>query len=152
MRWNILGGLMMLLAMACASPEQKVSPSTGLRKVMVTSQAEIDKLRSLGLEIIVEEKNYVIIRQDSTHIKLLQDASIATTPAQESDLVQRLVRIHFTSREQLQRIVDSGIDVWEVQGDSLLARAYDYHLARLKSDSVDVRVVEQVAGKKEGGK
>jgi hypothetical protein len=61
------------------------------------------------------------------------------------------VKVHFTSREQLQRIVDMGIDVWEVEGDSLLARAYDLHLTRLQADSISYRVVEQYAGRKEGG-
>jgi hypothetical protein len=143
----------MLLAMACASPEQKVSSSSaGLRKVMITSQADVEKLRGLGLDIIVEEKNYVVVRQDSTRIRALEEASIASTPAQETDLVQRMVKVHFSSREQLQQIIDLGMDVWEVSGDSLLARAYDYHLARLQADTVRYRVVEQHAGKKEAGK
>lgn len=146
-------GIIVLLAMACASPEQKVSSSsTGLRKVMITSQADLEKIRGLGLDIIVEEKNYVIVRQDSLHVRSLADASIASAPVQETDMVQRMVKVSFASREQRQRIIDLGMDVWEVASDSLTARAYDYHLARLQADSVGYRVVEQYAGRKEEGK
>lgn len=145
----------MFFLIACASPEQKTSSSAGLRKVMITSQDDVEKLRGLGLQIIVQEENYVVIRQDSTQIRQLQDAAITTTPIQETDLVQRLVKVRYTSREQLQQIIDLGIDVWEVdsESDSLLARVFDSHLASLQADSIGYRVVEQYAGKKkEDGK
>ncbi len=152
MRLKFERTIVLLLAVACASPEQQSTSSTGLRKITITSQEDVEKLRSLGLQIIVQEENYVVIRRDSSQIRQLDDAAIKTAPIQETDLVQRLVKINFTSREQLQQIVDLGIDVWEVEGDSLLARVFDSHLASLQADSVGYRVVEQYAGRKEGGK
>lgn len=142
----------MVFLLACASPEQKSTSSPGLRKVTITSQQDVERLRGLGLQIIVQEKDYVVVRQDSSQIHQLEDAAIKTAPIQETDLVQRLVKIHYASREQLQQIVDMGVDVWEVEGDSLLARVFDSHLVSLQADSIGYRVVEQYAGKKEGGK
>jgi hypothetical protein len=103
------------------------------------------------LEIIVQEENYVIIRRDSAQVQSLQDAGIATTSIQETDLVQRLVRVHFSSREQLQQIVDMGVDAWETEGDSLTARAYDIHLSRLQAAGIAYRILAKDASKREGG-
>lgn len=145
-------GIITLLAMACASPEPKSAATAGLRKVMIGSPQEVERLRSLGLEIIVQEENYVVIRQDSAQAMQLREAAIATVPIQESDLVQRLVRVHFSNRDQLQQIVDMGLDVWHTEGDSLTARAFDIHLTRLHAAGIGYRMLLRYAGTEEGHK
>ncbi len=147
-----LGSIMIALClMACASPEPPPGgkSASGLRKVMITEADAVDRLRALGLEVIVQQPDYVVVRQDSSHLQALREAGITTLPAQEADLVQRLVRVHFSDREQKQQIIDMGIDFWEQEGDSLLARAFDIHLSRLQAAGIGYRILANDASKRE---
>jgi len=149
------GGVMVfLLLFGCISPETKppIGKTTGLRKVMISSSQEVERLRNFDLEIIVQEEKYVVVRQDSAQIKNLQNAGFTTLPIKGSDLVQRLVRVHFSSREQLQQIIDMGVDFWKQEGDSLTARAFDIHLSRMQAAGIGYRILARDASKWEGEK
>jgi hypothetical protein len=59
------------------------------------------------------------------------------------------VQIHYTGQEQLQKIVDLGIDLWHVEGDSATVRAYDLHLEKLKQEGFTYRILKMDASAKE---
>jgi len=138
------------LALAfCACTSQPASgPATGLRKVRYRTPEELQKLRDAGVDIVVQQSNYVIVRVDSTKVTAL--AAVPTEAVQERDLVQRLVHIKIDSTHVLQQVADAGLDVWEVQGDTVVARAYDLQLERLRQAGFTWREVAQDADQMKG--
>jgi len=117
----------------------------GLRKINTADQQTIERLRQSGVKILVQQPDYLIIYSDSSTILPMN-----TQAATEKEIVQRLVNIHFTDKAQLQQIVDLGVDVWDVQGDSVTARVYDLYLEQLKQNGINYRVVKMDASAKEG--
>jgi hypothetical protein len=139
-----------LVFIACRQQQPASSPtSTGLRKISVSDQQMVERLRQSGVKILVQQPDYVIIHSDSAAAGQLQALAMNTQPASEQDLVQRLARIHFADKTQLQKIVDLGVDLWEVQGDSVTARVYDWHLEQLKHDGLSYRILKMDAGAQE---
>ena len=149
----MLLGALALTACGQQQPATTTTASTaatgrgGLRKISSADQQTIERLRQSGVKILVQQPDYLIIYSDST---TMQTLAMNTQVATEKDVVQRLVKIHFTDKAQLQQIADLGVDVWDVQGDSVMARAYDWYLEQLKQNGMNYRVVKMDASAKEG--
>jgi len=141
--------LMLLCAIvlgACRQqPPAETARAGGLRKIANADSQTVERLRQSGVKILVQQPDYLIIYSDSTTIQTMN-----TQAATEKELVQRLVNIHFADKAQLQQIVDLGIDVWEVQGDSVTARVYDLYLEQLKQGGFRYRILKMDASAKEG--
>ena len=133
---------------ACKSPEAQKSSLQGLKKIHYTSEEEISQLKQAGAEIIVKEKDYVIVRGD----KMIQTLSLKFEPIAETDLVQRLVHIHIKDKDDLQTVVDTGVDFWQVKGDTAIGRAFDIQIEKIRAAGLTVKVVAMDAAKKEGTK
>lgn len=145
-----LVGVLLLVALfgACAQePEQtpQAAPAQGLKKLRHPTAAQIQQLREAGAEIIVQEQDYVIVRTENVQQALdLQFEAIA-----ESDLVQRLVHVILPDSGRLQEVIDTGIDFWELRGDTVVARAFDIHIAQLTEAGFTVEVIAQNASARE---
>lgn len=124
-------------------PPQAQKP--GLQKIYITNQAEIQKLRDAGAEIIVQEPDYVVVRTD----KMLQAHGIKSEPVEETDLVQRLIKIPLKDSTDLQTVVNSGVDLWQVKNDTAVARAFDIYINELKKAGLSVEIIEKNASKLE---
>jgi len=130
----------------CQSEQQpQQAQSQGLQKVYYNNQDEIQNLRQAGAEIIVQEPNYVVIRTN----KMLQTHGLKLEPIQEVDMVQRLVKIALRDSTDLQTIVNSGVDLWEVKNDTAVVRAFDIYIERLKEAGLSVKIIAQNASKME---
>ncbi|MDZ7332814.1 MAG: hypothetical protein ONB31_12620 [candidate division KSB1 bacterium] len=144
------GAVLMLVCLIlayCQSNQQpRQAPEQGLQKVYYKNPEEIQRLRSAGAEIIVQEPNYVVIRTD----KRVQNFGFKPQPIQETDLVQRLVEILLKDSSDLQTVVNSGIDLWQVAGDTVIARAYDIYIERLREAGFVVHIIAQKASSMEG--
>jgi hypothetical protein len=141
----VFAGAIMLSA--CRQPQPSATPpASGLRKISAADSQTLERLRQSGVKILVQQPDYLIVYSDSAQIQALGPQA---KPATEQDLVQRLVRIHFADKTQLQKIADLGVDVWEVQGDSVTARVYDLHLEQLKQDGFAYRILKMDASAKE---
>ncbi len=125
-------------------PHQAAGPM--LQKVYYKSPAEIQRLRAAGAEIIVQEPDYVVIRTDN----MVQGLDMKSQPIQETDLVQRLVKIVLKDSSDLQAVINSGIDLWQVIGDTVIARAYDIYIERLRQAGFTIDIIAQNASKMEG--
>ncbi|MEK7727314.1 MAG: hypothetical protein AAB354_02810 [candidate division KSB1 bacterium] len=130
------------------SVQQVATSSTNaLKKISYKSAEELQRLRDSGAEIIVQQADYVIVRTDSATVSAF--AANATT-AQEQDLIQRLAHVQLRDSSDVQRIVDSGVDLWEVNADTAIVRAFDIQLERLRQAGMSLRVVKTDASKEEG--
>jgi len=130
----------------CQSEQQsQQAQSQGLQKVYYKNQDEIQNLRNAGAEIIVQEPDYVVIRTDS----MLQTQDLKSEPIQEADLVQRLVKIHLKDSTDLQTVVNSGVDLWEVKNDTAVVRAFDIYIEQLKQAGLSVEIIAKNASKME---
>jgi len=135
-----------LIFVFCQSAQQpQQAQSQGLQKIYYKSQAELQKLREAGAEIVVEEPDYVIIRTDS----MLQTESLNSVPIEEQDLVQRLVKIHVKDSTDIQAVVNSGMDLWEIKADTAIGRAYDLYIERLRKAGLTVKIIARDASKME---
>ncbi len=146
-------GMLMLGLAACnTQPQPSVqqvatSSTNALKKISYKSAEELQRLRDSGAEIIVQQADYVIVRTDSATVSAF--AANATT-AQEQDLIQRLAHVQLRDPSDVQRIVDSGVDLWEVNADTAIVRAFDIQLERLRQAGMSLRVVKTDASKEEG--
>lgn len=130
----------------CQSEQQpQQAQKAGLQKVHYKNQEEIQALRNAGAEIIVQEPDYVVIRTD----KMLQTHGLKSEPIQEADLVQRLVKIALKDSTDLQTVVNSGVDLWQVKNDTAVARAFDIYIEQLKQAGLSVEIIAKNASKLE---
>jgi biotin operon repressor len=130
----------------CQSEQQpQQAQSQGLQKVYYKSQDEIQKLRDAGAEIIVQQPDYVIIKTD----KMIAAQDVKSEPIKESDMIQRLVKIYVKDSTDLQTVVNSGIDLWEVKNDTAIARAYDIYIEALREAGLSVEIIAQNASQRE---
>jgi len=143
LRLNFLLFIFMIFAFCQPEQQPQQAQSQGLRKIYYKNQQEVQQLRQAGAEIIVQEPDYVIIRTDS----MLQALSVKSDPIEETDLVQRLVKIHVKDSQDIQTVANSGIDLWEVKGDTALGRAFDIYIERLKKAGLSVKIVAEDASK-----
>ena len=130
----------------CQSEQQpQQAQSQQLQKVYYKSEEEVQKLRDAGAEIIVQQPDYVIIKTD----KMVAAQDIKSEPIKESDMIQRLVKICVKDSTDLQTVVNSGIDLWEVKNDTAIARAYDIYIEALRQAGLSVEIIAQDASKRE---
>jgi hypothetical protein len=136
---------------ACGRQQQPAATATpsGLRKIAYTDSQTVEKIRQSGVKILVQQPDYLIVYSDSSGVQALQALTVSSQAAAEHDLVQRLVQIHFAGQAQLQQIVDLGVDLWHVAGDSATVRAYDLHLEKLKQEGSTYRILKMDASAKE---
>lgn len=146
-------GMLMLSLAACGTqPEPGVqqtptSSANGLKKITYKNAEELQRLRDSGAEIIVQQADYVIVRTDSQTISAF---AANATAAQEQDLIQRLAHVQLRDSSDVQKIVDSGVDLWEVKADTAIVRAFDIQLERLRQTGISFRVVKPDASSEEG--
>ncbi len=145
LRFNIL--LFAWLIFAGCQSEQQPQQATQrpLQKVYYKSNEEVQRLRAAGAEIIVQQPDYVIIKTD--HMVGMQD--LKSEPIKESDLVQRLVKIYIKDSTDRQIVVNSGIDLWQVQNDTAIGRAYDIYIEKLRQAGLTVEIIAQNAKQRE---
>lgn len=120
-----------------------MSSATGLKKIRYHSEAELEKLREAGAEIIVRQPDYVIVRTD----KLVTALTAKTEPVAEQDFVQRLISVQLRDRSELQAVVDTGVDLWEVGKDSVVARAFDLQIEHLQQQGYTIHMLAEDASK-----
>ncbi len=136
--------LVCLIFAFCQSEQQpQQAQKAGLQKVYYKNQEEIQNLRNIGAEIIVQEPDYVVIRTD----KMLQTHDLKSEPIEEADLVQRLVKIHLKDSTDLQKVVNTGVDLWQVKNDTAVVRAFDIYIEQLKQAGLSVEIIAENASK-----
>lgn len=114
-----------------------------LRKIPIQSPGDVDSLRSLGLDVIVEEAAFVVVHMQPADTNIVRTANITTQPIQESDLIQRLVKIPIAQGERINALTDIGMDVWEVRQDTVVAQAYDKYIREARHQGFEVFVVAE---------
>jgi len=134
-----------IFLMSCNSKPPHQAQTTELRKVAYSSQEQVDQLRNAGAKIIVQEPDYVVIRTDS----MISALSMPSSPIDEADLVQRLIHVYAQDSSDVQKIINTGIDFWQVKGDTVIARAFDIYIERLKADGFTVTIIETKAQPRE---
>ncbi len=64
-------------------------------------------------------------------------------------MVQRLVKIYLKDSTDLQKVVNSGVDLWEVKADTAVARAFDIYIERLREAGLSVKIIARDASQME---
>ncbi len=131
------------LFFACQQENITTQLDAGLHKIVNPAPEPIERLRELGTEIIVQEQDYIIIRADES----IEAVSVSTQPVQEADFVHRLIRVPLDDSTALQTVVNAGVDLWTVQNDTAIARAFDIDIREIRDAGLDVHVVAQDASK-----
>ncbi len=144
----MMGIMSLLLIIAACNQQVEQQSTTGLKKISYSSKEQLEAIKKAGAEIIVQEPDYVVVRTD----EMLQALGVKSAPIDEVDLVQRLVKIHLQDSTSLQTVVNTGVDLWQVEGDTAIARAFDLYINKLRDAGFDVKIIAQDASKWEGGK
>jgi hypothetical protein len=140
------------LAAACqqtpGNRQQSITPAwfeTGpkLVKIDLKSSSDADSLLAHGFELIVVEPEYVIARLNSQSARQVQNMSLPMSTFDEKELVQRLIRVVIQDSTDLSELGNTGIDIWEVRGDTVIAQAFDNYIRRIESLAYEVEIVEQ---------
>ena len=108
-------------------------------------EEQIQQLRNAGAEIIVQEKDYIIVSTEN----VAQTLDLRFEAISESDLVQRFVHVLLTDRSELQQVVNSGMDYWELKGDTVVGRAFDVQIEQLRKEGFTVDIIAQNASARE---
>ncbi len=144
--------LLLLVFIACGQKQEKAgrpvsmeafSSGPKLVKIPVTDPARIDSLISKGFEVIVAETGYAVVRLDSEGAQAVNAMSLNMQAVQETELVQRLIRVVMSDPADLQNIGNTGVDIWEVKGDTVIAQAYDIYIRKIKAAGFPVEIIEQ---------
>lgn len=144
----IAGGLCF---MACQNSSGELSETAGsqkqetegpqLQKVAIENTAQADSLINMGLDVIVVEETYVVVRVAPAEAEKISSMNLKSQTVQESELVQRLVKIAISKKEDVQVLIELGMDVWEVQADTVTAQVFDKHIRQAESKGYTVKVV-----------
>jgi DNA-binding ferritin-like protein len=145
LRINFLLLACLMFAFCQSEQQPQQAQSQQLQKVYYKSEQEVQKLRDAGAEIIVQQPDYVIIKTG----KMVATQDIKSEPIKELDMIQRLVKIYVKDSTDLQTVVNSGIDLWEVKNDTAIARAYDIYIDALRKAGLSVEIIAQDASKRE---
>ena len=145
MKFMLITMLIAFGLIGCQTQEtaQTMSSATALKKIRYHDEAEIEKLRQAGAEIVVKQPGYVIVRTN----KMVGALTADTEPVAEQDFVQRLVSVQLRDRSELQAVVDAGVDLWEVGADSVVARAFDLQIASLQQQGYTIHILAEDASK-----
>jgi hypothetical protein len=130
--------------MACGAPSNQeiAAKSEGqFVKIELSQPGAIDSLLAKGVDVLVAADDYAIIRTDANSISTLSAAGVKTYAASEGDFIQRLVHISISEKNDVQKIADLGVDIWEVQENVVVAQAYDKHIRQLQEIGLEVEVV-----------
>jgi len=145
LRINFLLLACLMFAFCQSEQQPQQAQSQQLQKVYYKSEQEVQKLRDAGAEIIVQQPDYVIIKTG----KMVGAQDVKSEPIKELDMIQRLVKIYVKDSTDLQTVVNSGIDLWEVKNDTAIARAYDIYIDALRKAGLSVEIIAQDASKRE---
>ena len=135
---------LVLVTCGTQEPQQAARPGS-LAKISVKNQSDVERLRQLGAEIIVQEPDYVIARMDS----VLSAQSLKLEVFNEKDLVHRLIKVTAASPDELHTVMNSGMDVWEIKGDTVIGRAFDIYIEKIRAKNIDVEILAEDAGNME---
>lgn len=140
-----------LLIVACQQKSEQPKQALSLQvfqsgpqlvKIAISDPAAADSLIQAGVEVIVQEDKWVIARINAEQAGAMQEGGKQMQSAEESDLRQRLVQIILTQPSDLQEVGDTGIDIWEVKGDTVIAQAFDIYLRRLEAMGYPVLILQ----------
>ena len=144
--------LIFLTALGCQDQSEQ-APQTvsqeffnsGLQlvKIPIKDPAVADSLINSGMDVVVVEENYVIARLSSQDAVKVQTMSLKMETFREEELVQRLVKVVMKQKSDLQELSNTGIDIWEVKGDTVLAQAFDKYIRQIQEKGYPVEIVEK---------
>lgn len=114
-----------------------------LKKIAIQAKAQADSLIEAGVDVIVVEEDYVVARLDEANEEQVQSMNLQAVPIKESDLVQRLVKIVIKDRLDSTELLEMGVDIWEVKGDTVIAQVFDKHIRLAEGKGYEVEVLER---------
>ncbi|MCK4822117.1 hypothetical protein KA005_40515 [bacterium] len=106
-----------------------------LIKVPIQNGKDIKLLQDLGLELLIIEDDYIVVRANEREKTQIEQAGFVFLTPQEQDLVMRLIRITYLSNippGTLATLYDMGLDIWEVQDDYIIAQVFDKQIRLLQ--------------------
>ncbi|MFQ5709706.1 MAG: hypothetical protein ACE5HO_19810 [bacterium] len=122
-------------------PQQVGTNMPQLKKIPIQDKAQADSLLQQGFELIVVEDDYVIARLKPNQVSALGAAHVKIEPVEEADLVQRLVKIPVADDSTASKLANLGMDIWEVEKDTVVAQAFDKQIREAEAKGFAVKIV-----------
>jgi arginyl-tRNA synthetase len=95
------------------------------------------------MDVVVVEEDYIIARLSGQDAVRVQKMSLKMETFKEEELVQRLIKVVMKKKSDLQELSNTGIDIWEVKEDTVLAQAYDKYIRQIQEKGYAVEIVEK---------
>lgn len=111
-------------------------------KILLDGPDVLQNLKSKNVEIIVQEEDYIIARLDMAAFGEIQTLALSTQKPKESEFVQRLIAVVVSDSGQITAVNNTGIDIWEMRGDSVIAQAFDNQINDIKTMGLPVEILE----------
>lgn len=131
---------------ACQVSDQSLYSQNNLAKVRYNNEAELQNIRDTGADLIVIQPDYVILRSNGS--SALQSLNLETF--EEQEMIQRLIRVALRDSGDVQKIVDSGADFWDVEDSSAIVRAHDYYIEKLQKMGFTISIIANNASRQGG--
>jgi len=144
--------LLFVIGFGCKSDSEQTAQITSLDffksgpqlvKIPITDAAVADSLIKLNIDVVVIEEDYVIARLGGLEASNVQSMSLKMETIKETELMQRLIKIIMKNEYDLRELSDTGIDIWEVKGDTITAQAYDKYIRQIQAKGYSVEIVEK---------
>ncbi len=114
-----------------------------IQRIAIRGSEQADSLIDAGVDVLVVEADHVIARISTDALTGISQAGLQVSPASEDDLIRRLISVAITDRGQATTIASTGVDIWEVKEDAVLAQAFDKYIRELRNQGFEVTVVEK---------
>ena len=102
------------------------------KKILIDKHTNIHEIEKLVEEILVYEEDFLLVRvekkQSIPNVKLLSP--------EEKDFVQRNIKVYFNNEQELVFILNLGIDIWQKNQQSILGRAFDSQIQKMRKQSI----------------
>lgn len=133
-----------MMFFACQNGEQAQEAESNvrpLRKIPIENKEVADTLRQQGLDVIVVEDNYLVVRMHKSDSAKVRSLNLEMEPIREEDLVQRLVKIPIGEKSDANDLAGFGMDIWEVREDTVVAQVFDSQIFAAREKGYEVVIV-----------
>jgi hypothetical protein len=135
----------LMISLLFFSPRSSPGSMVGiLVKIPIQNEQDLNRLQGLGVEPLVIEEDYVVVRAREDERLRIEEAGFVILKAQEQDLIRRLIKIRIsseTSPEARKSLARVGLDVWKAKEDYMIAQAFDNQIRELQKSGFVVEIL-----------
>lgn len=124
--------LFKIFALVCIFIPKIFAEDLVYKKILIEPGVDLIEIEKNVTDILVIEPSFLVVRiEKNKTIPMVEIINV-----QESDFIQRSIKINFNSKQELKIILATGIDIWQKENQVILGRAYDSQVKKLQEAGI----------------